>query len=358
VRWIEVLAQATSDERAAALWAAQDEDLLALGLASRLLVLDLDELAPQLSAWAELGLAQAGEIDRLDKALESSLGIELEGYRVIARQSEGFDAVVELLLALDRDHHGLLTRLLSRLAAIGAERLDEEGPAELLSAAESLADDVAGAREDRRAAEGYISPSAAAAFLRLATQQAGELDTLLRNRERDPLTRAYFRELETRSVEAPASRDTATAAPSTRTHPLSELLTVAGVDVAQGADHSVVGALPAHRGAADDVAATLRAGLAALAVGAPEVHDQRLRELVYLANVLVAAGDVAGRRYAPAEAAEAALRYCGEAAWYLVERGDDLQTLLRDDGAASQREQLARVVEANVLDQRAELPWG
>ncbi len=334
-RWIEVIAQATSDEEAAALWSAQDEDLLGLGLASRVMVLDLDALAPQLSAWAELGLAQAAEVDRLDKALEGSLGVELEGCRVIARESHGFDAIVELLLALDRDHRDLVERLLARLAALGAERLEEEGPAELLSAAQSLAEDVAGAREDRRSAEGYVAPSAAAAFLRLATQQAESIPTLLQVRERDPLTRAYFRQLH-RTPPAETPRPCAGGAPGAARSPgqpmpstLAELLSVAEVEIAT----SSTPALPPVTSGIEDAAETLRAGLRGLGDRAPEIHEQRLHELVYLANVLVAAGDVARRRYGLAEAADAVLATCDRGAGYLVERGEGLDDMLREHGA-------------------------
>src|SRR3569623_1425435 len=53
-----------------------------------------------------------------------------------------------------------------------------------------LESDVAAAREDRRAGEGFVSPADARAFLALARRGGGD--------ERDPITRAYLRELRQR----------------------------------------------------------------------------------------------------------------------------------------------------------------
>ena len=61
----------------------------------------------------------------------------------------------------------------------------------VLSSDDSLAEDVEGDREDRRSRQGYVEPRAARSFLALARALPhSEGD------ERDPVTRAYFRNLE------------------------------------------------------------------------------------------------------------------------------------------------------------------
>ena len=57
---------------------------------------------------------------------------------------------------------------------------------QVLTADEMLDSDVAAARDDRRVAEGFVSPADARAFLELARRGGG-------GDARDPITRAYFR---------------------------------------------------------------------------------------------------------------------------------------------------------------------
>lgn len=121
----------------------------------------------------------------VDDAIEGSLAEELDGYLVIARRQEGWDALLALLLALDRDHRAFLERVLDQCTALCHPLLqDLDELAEALSSEASLAEDIEAAREARRAARGFVEPRAAKAFLSLGPSP-----------ERDPLTRAYFREL-------------------------------------------------------------------------------------------------------------------------------------------------------------------
>src|SRR5690606_38417850 len=63
----------------------------------------------------------------------------------------------------------------------------------VLSEGESLAEDVEAAREERRSKQGYVEPRAARAFLSLALKPPTSEQRPL---GRDPLTRAYFRDVE------------------------------------------------------------------------------------------------------------------------------------------------------------------
>ena len=75
---------------------------------------------------------------------------DIDGYMLVAKQHDGWDAVLALVLALDRSHRALLVRLLDRLARMGSRYLDDlEELSTVLSEGESLAEDVEAAREER-----------------------------------------------------------------------------------------------------------------------------------------------------------------------------------------------------------------
>ncbi len=153
-----------------------------------------------------------------------------------------------------------------------SSRLIEEtdGLHEVLTSAEMLASDVAADRDDRRAAEGYVSPASAAAFLKHAEQTP--LEELVAATGDDPITRAYFR----------AVRDT----PVSTEGSLVELLRSADV------------LPPAPRAIGTGASTPLKDAIAALS---PELQATRMEELAYLANVLLSARGM--RRVEAAETA-------------------------------------------------------
>jgi hypothetical protein len=266
--WVEVLLE-HGDDFAAGRVAAMSEDLVALALHRLLLVLDADSIA--------VGLPNLENGRLIDKALESAPTFELDELLLVGLDHRRFDVVTTLLVALDKEHRDLLRRLLERLRDLDDLRIEEDGGLyEVLSAGESLAEDVAGEREDRRAREGYVAPSLARSFLARARLEG--LDD-----EPDPVARIYFREFEPR----------------------------AGGPAATGG-RAALAALP--EGIPGDTgpgrAGRLTAALAVLLESDPEAHDRVLAELSFLANALVAGHGVRGRALRPAEAASAALEIC------------------------------------------------
>ena len=146
------------------------------------LVLDMDVLEEQLSPGDE-------EAEALERALETSVVEEWEEFRLIARDPDVWDDVWNALLSLDRDHHDRLRAILEQCCEMSTEYISGQGGLfQVLTADEMLDSDVAAARDDRRVAEGFISPADARAFLELARRGDG-------GDERDPITRAYFRGL-------------------------------------------------------------------------------------------------------------------------------------------------------------------
>ena len=160
------------------------QDLLALAVHRLVLVLDNDVLTDLLTAEDE-------EAEQIVRALEDSLVEEWEEFRLIARDPDVWDDVWHALLSLDRDHHDRLRAILQQCCDMSTEYISGQGGLfQVLTADEMLDSDVAAARDDRRVAEGFISPADARAFLELARRGGGES-----GEARDPITRAYFRGL-------------------------------------------------------------------------------------------------------------------------------------------------------------------
>ena len=158
---------------------ALPRDLLTLAVHRLILVVDMDALSQR---WLEPDEA-------LERALDAPLFEEWEEFRLLARDPMHWDVVFSALLALDRDHHDVLRAILERCRALSSEYIEERGGlTEVLTSDAMLEGDVAGEREDRRAAEGFVAPADARSFLELA-RRGESLGT------RDPVTRAYFREL-------------------------------------------------------------------------------------------------------------------------------------------------------------------
>jgi hypothetical protein len=283
VLWLEVMLEG-GDDLVAKRIVELPEDLVTLAFHEEMLVLRLEDLL------VEMREMDPDEADGVEKALSNCLYEEIDEYQIVARHHEGWDAVLATILALDRDRHEWLARLLERCRRLSAGRIDDEGGLyEVLTAGETLAEDVAAAREDRRAEAGHVAPSAAAAFLRHAR---GPIDA--RKAERDPLTSAYFRDL------GKAGRSLPATAPS----PTRSSSTIPGDGWLS---------LPAGPGASAPPAAEetlLARALRELAAVDPEAMSKRTEEIAYVANVLAAGCSFEGRRMRPVEATRAALTLC------------------------------------------------
>jgi hypothetical protein len=317
--WLEIMLE--SGERVTAARLAElPEDLLTLALHRHLLVMRLGDLQRELSA-------DDDEAAAAEKAYESCLSEELDDYQLIWRGGDGWDSLLSALLALDRDHHSQVVDLLERCAELASEQLDDNGGLyAVLSSEEMLESDLAAERETRLAAEGYVAPSAAAAFLRLARVPNERAAT---PGKRDPLTRAYFRELERgASPVASASPGVSTATPPRLE--LRRLLDQAGLTQPVTSPPR----LAAQRRARP---ALLTQALERLAEQNPIAAAARGEELAYLANVLLAAGGSASERLRPAAAVELALAgvrlglslACGERG---LVRAEQAQELLEEHG--------------------------
>jgi hypothetical protein len=293
------------------------QDLLALAIHRLVLVVDTDELAEHFTGPSD-------ELDQLERALENSVCDEWEEFRVIARDSSAWDDVWTALIALDRDHHDRLRAILEQCCAMTTEFINGQGTLyDVLTSDEMLENDVAADREDRRAAEGFVSPADARSFLELARRREAL-------EERDPIARAYFRDVAPARAPAldieraePSSRGSALAPARADVNRLVQLLEEA--EVVTPVDQQplaalTAGAAGAKRGAGKSkdksgaktkrTAPLFEAAMGALRESDAQCFSERVEELGFLVNVLIAGSERDGRRPRPMEAVETVLKTC------------------------------------------------
>jgi hypothetical protein len=276
-------------------------DFVSLAVERLVLVVDMDRLGVELGDDEE-------ELDLVEKALEANPCEEWEEFRLIARDARSFDTIVTALFALDREHHALLRRILERCAAASSEYIDDSGGLyAVLTAEEMLESDARAERDDRRAADGYVAASDARSFLALARGGA-ETD------QRDAVTRAYFRELVRERPAPPRERPAPHRERPTRgrEHPQSPpRADVEGLTrlLREVSDDAVAPEAALVRAAG---APLLASALAELEASDAALYAERLEELGFLANVLVAGEPYQNRRFRPIEALETAVAVCDE----------------------------------------------
>lgn len=310
--WLRVILEA-GDEAVVRRLCELPVELVALAVHRLVLVLDTEVVEEQLSPGDELA-------QQLERALDDSAFEEWEEFRLVARDPDTWEDVWSALVLLDRDHHERLRAILESCREMSMEYISGQGGLfQVLTAGEMLESDVAASREDRRGAEGFVSPADARAFLALGRREGGGARD-----QRDPITRAYFRGL----ARSPAS-DLHERRPATGTSPR----VAADVPVAAAADARDLEALlrdaeviagPRHgapplgllgSGEAAAGQAHLAAPLFEHALQDLREHDpdrffDRLREIGYLVNVWIAGGAHDGRRPRPVEALQKVLATC------------------------------------------------
>ncbi len=309
--WLRVMLDAGEDRLAQRLCELPQE-LLALAVHRLVLVLDMDVVAEQLAPGDE-------EAEALERALDTSMVEEWEEFRLIARDPDVWDDVWGALLSLDREHHERLRAILEACCAMSTEYISGQGGLyQVLTAEEMLDGDVAAARDDRRVAEGFISPADARAFLALARRSGGD-------DARDPITRAYFRALEPNKVrkqerpQGPRSNQRRNDAPALARAPQAEADVRDLAALLQEAEVIAPTATQPRAALTDGSAAKphLAAPLFEQAMNDlrqrdPALFSERTRELGYLVNVWIAGGAHEGRRPRPVEALQTVLETCEE----------------------------------------------
>lgn len=365
VVWLEILLEA--GERAAGRRLAElPEDVLTLAFHRLAVVVDVDELA------AEVAEGDEDEGDAIEKVLEGALSHEIGSFMILARQHDGWDAIISALAALDEEDHSCCARLLGRCAALSARECEDHGGLhELLAAEEMLEADVAGARADRRAGEGFVAPSDARAFLRQARESSFEE---ILEEPRDFLTRTWFRELDRKPrppepaapkllglLESAGVMRDGDEPPSPRARP------ALGARKKKGAAPSVERSTPRALTAGGDPATervrpdedaasglALRSSLERLALLDPRTHGERMEELAFLVNVLVAGATHHGRAFRPGEAAEAVVKVASSGLEHLAQMtGREPADIVAQEGVVAAFRAGVRLGALDVLTRRS-----
>jgi len=299
--WLRVMSEAGDDALVQRL-CELPQDLVALGVHRLAWVIDIDRLEEELSPGDDAAEALA-------RALELSAVEEWEEFRLISREPDAWDDLWNALMALDRDHHDRLRDLLTLCCDMTREYISGQGGLyQVLTAAEMLESDVAASRDDRRAREGFVRPADARAFLALARRGVGRDD------ERDPITSAYFRDLQGRGAATARRSPERATVTSSATQALRALLESA--EAWPDAEDS--GPLPRHVAALPTVpegsiershvvAPLFEQAMKDLRAQNPACFDARVKEVGYLVNVWMAGGAHEGRRPGPTEAMDLVL---------------------------------------------------
>jgi hypothetical protein len=290
--WLEVMLEA-GEHFAADKLAELPEELVELALHHHILVISLQELALLISEGE-------GQVP-LEKVVEDSLYLELGDYCVIGRRADSWEAIATVLVALDERHSNSLQPMLERLWRVTSDYVYGQGGLwEVLTSEEMLQADAAADREDNRARAGFVAASSARSFLALA--RAGDLASLLQAPTRDAVTGAFFREYAATPLVVGAPGGPAPSAPG-----VAGLLAL----LDEGEDgRPATRLLPAGSDTQPAGQTLLARALVELAGRDAHRHAERIRELGYVANVLLAGVGARGERLRPVEAAQAALAIC------------------------------------------------
>ena len=304
-QWLEVLMESGAAVAAQKL-AGIDLDLVVAAFAQHLRVRDVAAASPFTSL--------DGEQINPDWRAPAWQHCEIGGYRLEAKRTEAWDAIVELLVFLDAEHADYFHGVMRGCRRLSSSRPEEDGFHDLLTDTEQDMFDLAVDRDERREKQGYVTPAQARAFL----QSARELQlSELAPPPLHPIARAYFRAMEWTEEPEPGP-SAAAPSPSEDDDAAAEALSNV-VDALLDA-----GVLPGQprgllAGGHDDVQrmSALQTLMQYANEHDPAAFSNRGGELAYLANTLVAGCSVQGRPLTVSEASDAAAATCNLAleAW-------------------------------------------
>jgi hypothetical protein len=299
--WLEVLVDAGA-EMAADRLAQQDVALVVAGLSPAITVWDPVVFYPVIE--------QTGADAVQNPGRELGVHAEIGGHIVVARETAAWDAIVDVLLALDERHPAIFHRIMRACSKLSDSGRELDGLDDLLPDAAQHRFDLDIAREARRERVGFLAPEHARAFLasaRHVSLAAGPpVSDAVFAAYQCSVTEASETEehSETESVGAHGQHD-ARPETSTAVARVMEVLHSAGV-VADAPR-------PLLAGAPDD-ASPLNAALKEYVRSRAEADDAEStaldQELAFLANALVAGCSVQSRRFSRREAADAVAATC------------------------------------------------
>jgi hypothetical protein len=293
---------------AAATLAAMEADLLVAGFAEHIRVFDYAAVAPFITIDGEVAPGAP---------FADGVRSEIGGYVVIAKRVDFWDAITAVLNALADAHEDVFDRVMRGCCGLSNSRPEIDGLDDLLTTNEQAMFDVALDREARNDAQGYVTPAQARTFL----QMSRRID--LRHAAvplRDPVTSAYFRDVDAQTMTLRARARGGGGAPQSLAHDavkpapepspeavnaIVELLHDAGV-----IPRPTRVLLEAPQDSQAPRLARIRAELEIAYDRDPNAYAVRNAELAYLANVIAAGASIQSRPVRTEEATDAVMAIC------------------------------------------------
>jgi hypothetical protein len=297
--WLEVLMDSGAAV-AAQMLADVDVDLVIAAFAQHVLVFDPAAVSPA-----------PVDGDEMPGPPDDRLGCEVGGYRVVARRTDSWDAIVAVLTSLVAEHPGCFHRVMGGCRSLSNSKPEVDGLDELLPDEEQVVFDLAFDRELRRERQGYVTPAQARAFLQMSRQvRLGHGSMPPGN----PVARAYFRAIESTTAPDAGSGShrlrLVSGAPPARETSADPVTAI--VDVLLDA-----GILPPPprrllAGPQDRAPGLMRiqAHMQFAADRDHEAFSMRGQELAFLANTIVAGCSIQARPFTAQEASDAAAATC------------------------------------------------
>ena len=300
--WLEVLAQ-SGPAAAAQKLAGMNVELVAAGLAQHLLVYDRAMITPYETSDGELVDASLDIDDRL--------AADLGGYVLVARLEESWEAIIELLMALDAEHPDFFQRVMTECRTLSDSGREIDGLDGLLSEGEQVMFDLAADRERRREKQGYATPAQARAFLEMARRLRPEGEPVP---PESPLARAYSRAIDERE-EADDHSESVPWAAGSETSPASgeasdDVVKVFDVLLEAGVIEQAPRALLVGSEGQAPRLGLIQTYMRFVLERDEVAYSRRSEELAYLANTLMAGCAVRGRPFTAQEASDAATSVC------------------------------------------------
>ncbi|MEP7341905.1 MAG: DUF6178 family protein [Acidobacteriota bacterium] len=306
--WIEVLLE-TGAATAAQKLAGMDAELVIAGLAQHTLVYDRVAVTP----YETLDGEQVDPIRADDDGLTSNLG----GYLLVARRTDSWEAIVEVLMSLEAGHSEYFHQVMAGCRTLSNSGFEVDGLDDLLQKGDQVMLDLADDREGRREKQGYVTPAQARAFLQMSRELRLDGDA---RPAANPLARAYFRAInETTTADAnSASSLSGLLAAESEAQPAQPTPEDSTASVAAVfellLDAEIIPQPPrALLSGAEERASHLNEIKARLEFALDQHHAAylaRQEELAYLANVLMAGCSIQARPFTAQEASDAAAAIC------------------------------------------------
>ena len=321
--WLEVLLESGATAAARKL-AEMDVDLVVAGLAQHALVFDPAAIA----AYTMLDGTEVPAVRDLDDRATCDVG----GYLVVARRTDSWNGIVAVLFALESEAPGYFHDVMSGCRTLSSSGFELDELVGLLNDGDQAMFDLAFDRERRQSTQGYVPLAQARAFLQMSRELQLESDTIP---PADPITRAYFRALDSTAAEdsgesrrAPEEPDAAALPDS----PAEAVAAVVDILVEAGIVAAKPRALPTSPPEQDSIG-RIKAQMQFVLERDDKAASTRNQELAYLANVVMAGCSIQARAFTAQEASDAAVAVCNlglenwPSRWLPADAGQDVSTI-------------------------------